>query len=173
MNNWIDFYDFKHSVIYVNARHRDVHYRAIAEDICHYLPARDAQPARAVLGRARCPGSGLSPSNILYGDGIRAHPSKRRGQAMAMTAGSGRTTLVTGASRLSPRVPACGRAVPGSRPPGARYQIAKGRWGPQRPLCPQQDEITGSRFRGRCRAVEGEVWHRPVAWAQRPGRSSR
>jgi SAM-dependent methyltransferase len=39
MSDWIDFYDFKHSVIYVNARHRDVHYRTIAEDICRYVPS--------------------------------------------------------------------------------------------------------------------------------------
>lgn len=42
MSNWVDFYDFKHSVIYVNARHRDVHYRTIAEDIRAYVPARTA-----------------------------------------------------------------------------------------------------------------------------------
>jgi SAM-dependent methyltransferase len=42
MSDWIDFYDFKHSVIYVNARHRDVHYRTIAEDICHYVPSPTA-----------------------------------------------------------------------------------------------------------------------------------
>jgi SAM-dependent methyltransferase len=42
MSDWIDFYDFKHSVIYVNARHRDVHYRTIAEDIRAYVPARTA-----------------------------------------------------------------------------------------------------------------------------------
>jgi len=40
--DWISFYDFKHSVIYVNARHRDVHYRNIAEDIRGYLPSLDA-----------------------------------------------------------------------------------------------------------------------------------
>jgi SAM-dependent methyltransferase len=39
MTNWIDFYDFKHSVIYVNARHRDVHYRTIAEDIRKLVPS--------------------------------------------------------------------------------------------------------------------------------------
>jgi len=39
MSNWIDFYDFKHSVIYVNARHRDVHYRTIAEDIRKLVPS--------------------------------------------------------------------------------------------------------------------------------------
>ena len=33
MSDWVKFYDFKHSVIYVNARHRDVHYRKIAEDM--------------------------------------------------------------------------------------------------------------------------------------------
>jgi SAM-dependent methyltransferase len=43
MSDWIKFYDFKHSVIYVNARHRDVHYRTIAEDIRAYLPSPQAQ----------------------------------------------------------------------------------------------------------------------------------
>ncbi len=36
--DWISFYDFKHSVIYVNERHRDVHYKTIAEDIRAYVP---------------------------------------------------------------------------------------------------------------------------------------
>jgi SAM-dependent methyltransferase len=40
--DWISFYDFKHSVIYVNARHRDVHYRTIAEDIARHVPSKDA-----------------------------------------------------------------------------------------------------------------------------------
>jgi len=40
--DWIDFYDFKHSVIYVNARHRDVHYRTIAEDIRKLIPSPSA-----------------------------------------------------------------------------------------------------------------------------------
>jgi SAM-dependent methyltransferase len=43
MSDWISFYDFKHSVIYVNARHRDVHYRVIAEDIRAYVPSPAAQ----------------------------------------------------------------------------------------------------------------------------------
>jgi SAM-dependent methyltransferase len=43
MSNWIDFYDFKHSVIYVNARHRDVHYRTIAQDIRGYVPSANAR----------------------------------------------------------------------------------------------------------------------------------
>jgi SAM-dependent methyltransferase len=45
MSDWVTFYDFKHSVIYVNARHRDVHYRTIAEDIRAYVPS----PAAYVL----------------------------------------------------------------------------------------------------------------------------
>jgi len=45
MNDWISFYDFKHSVIYVNARHRDVHYRTIATDMRAYVPS----PAAAVI----------------------------------------------------------------------------------------------------------------------------
>jgi SAM-dependent methyltransferase len=40
--DWISFYDFKHSVIYVNARHRDVHYRTIATDIRALVPSPDA-----------------------------------------------------------------------------------------------------------------------------------
>jgi SAM-dependent methyltransferase len=42
MSDWISFYDFKHSVIYVNARHRDVHYRTIANDIRGYVPSAQA-----------------------------------------------------------------------------------------------------------------------------------
>ena len=42
MSDWISFYDFKHSVIYVNARHRDVHYRTIAKDIRAYVPSPEA-----------------------------------------------------------------------------------------------------------------------------------
>ncbi|MGZ3291000.1 MAG: class I SAM-dependent methyltransferase, partial [Xanthobacteraceae bacterium] len=38
MGDWIAFWDSEHS-IYVNARHRDVHYRTIAQDICAYVPA--------------------------------------------------------------------------------------------------------------------------------------
>jgi SAM-dependent methyltransferase len=41
--DWVSFYDFKHSVIYVNARHRDVHYRRIAEDIRAYVPGKNAR----------------------------------------------------------------------------------------------------------------------------------
>ena len=43
--DWISFYNAKHSLIYVNDRHRDVHYRTIAQDIREYLPS----PQAAVL----------------------------------------------------------------------------------------------------------------------------
>src|SRR5260221_10994508 len=41
MGDWIAFWDSEHS-IYVNARHRDVHYRTIAHDIGAHLPAAAA-----------------------------------------------------------------------------------------------------------------------------------
>lgn len=39
--DWISFWDSPHA-IYVNARHRDVHYRLIAEDERPYVPSSDA-----------------------------------------------------------------------------------------------------------------------------------
>jgi SAM-dependent methyltransferase len=41
MANWVTFWDSQHS-IYVNARHRDVHYRRIANDVRRYVPKPDA-----------------------------------------------------------------------------------------------------------------------------------
>jgi SAM-dependent methyltransferase len=41
MTDWISFWDTEHS-IYVSARHRDVHYRGIAEDLRHHVPGPDA-----------------------------------------------------------------------------------------------------------------------------------
>jgi SAM-dependent methyltransferase len=41
MADWISFWDSAHS-IYVNARHRDVHYARIAEEITRYVPSRAA-----------------------------------------------------------------------------------------------------------------------------------
>src|SRR5712692_10074969 len=38
MGEWIAFWNSKHS-IYVNARHRDVHYRTIARDLHAHVPA--------------------------------------------------------------------------------------------------------------------------------------
>jgi SAM-dependent methyltransferase len=41
MREWIDWYDSDHP-IYVNARHRDVHFRRVATDILRFLPGPDA-----------------------------------------------------------------------------------------------------------------------------------
>lgn len=41
MGDWIAFWNSEHS-IYVNARHRDVHYRTIADDIARYVPGPSA-----------------------------------------------------------------------------------------------------------------------------------
>src|SRR4051812_3085129 len=43
MSDWVDFYDSQHSLIYVNPRHRDVHYRAIAENLREYVSSPSAQ----------------------------------------------------------------------------------------------------------------------------------
>ena len=42
MTNWISFYYLRHSLIYVNTRHRDVHYRRIAEDLRALVPSATA-----------------------------------------------------------------------------------------------------------------------------------
>ena len=44
MREWIEWYDSNHT-IYANARHKDVHFRHIAEDIVQYVPS----PVSAVL----------------------------------------------------------------------------------------------------------------------------
>lgn len=43
MSTWISFYDLRHSLIYVNARHRDVHYRKIADDLAKLVPSPRAK----------------------------------------------------------------------------------------------------------------------------------
>lgn len=42
MADWISFYDLRHSLIYVNTRHRDVHYRKLADDLRALLPSPKA-----------------------------------------------------------------------------------------------------------------------------------
>lgn len=41
MNDWVSFYNSPHS-IYVNARHRDVHYARLADEIARYVPVLTA-----------------------------------------------------------------------------------------------------------------------------------
>src|SRR4051812_23745513 len=40
--NWLDFWGSANT-IYVNVRHRDVHFRLIADQIAAYVPGSDAQ----------------------------------------------------------------------------------------------------------------------------------
>ena len=42
MSDWRSFWDGEHS-IYVNARHKDVHYREIADQIAAFVPAPSAR----------------------------------------------------------------------------------------------------------------------------------
>lgn len=42
-SDWVKFYDFRHSIIYVNERHRDVHYARIARDVASYIPSPSAR----------------------------------------------------------------------------------------------------------------------------------
>ena len=42
MSDWRSFWNSEHS-IYVNARHKDVHYREIADQIAAFVPAREAR----------------------------------------------------------------------------------------------------------------------------------
>lgn len=45
MKDWVSFWDSDHP-IYVNARHFDVHYRAIADDIAALIPSPVARVDR-------------------------------------------------------------------------------------------------------------------------------
>jgi SAM-dependent methyltransferase len=90
--DWISFYDFKHSVIYVNERHRDVHYRTIAEDIRKLVPS----PAATVLDY----GCGEATSANLLADAcahltmVEAAPNVRAALA-ARYAGNAKVSVLT------------------------------------------------------------------------------
>lgn len=92
MSNWIEFYDFKHSLIYVNARHRDVHYRTIAEDIRAYVPS----PAAAVLdyGCGEATSAGLVAAAAGHLALVEAAPNVRAALS-ARYAGDRKITVLT------------------------------------------------------------------------------
>ena len=102
MSDWVRFYDFKHSVIYVNARHRDVHYRRIAEDIRDYVPS----PTAHVLDY----GCGEATSADLVADAcghltmVEAAPNVRASLTSAMRPSEDRR------DRRPSRRPRCRRA---------------------------------------------------------------
>ncbi|MPZ57475.1 MAG: methyltransferase domain-containing protein [Rhizobiales bacterium] len=77
MADWISFWDTEHS-IYVNARHRDVHYRTIAE----HIDAMLALPA----GHAREQGRDFAPVILDYGCGeaLYAHLVARKARRLIL-----------------------------------------------------------------------------------------
>ena len=80
--DWISFYDFKHSVIYVNARHRDVHYRTIADRHPRATCPRRTR-ACSITAAARRPRRDLladagGPSHLGRGGAERARRARRR-----------------------------------------------------------------------------------------------
>ena len=90
--DWVSFYDFKHSVIYVNARHRDVHYRTIAEDIRAYVPS----PAANVLdyGCGEATSAGLIAAACAHLTMVEAAPNVRAALT-ARHAGDKKISLLT------------------------------------------------------------------------------
>lgn len=83
MDDWIDYYDSAHT-IYVNARHRDVHFRVIADDIAAHVGAHlgadvGAHAAAHVAGRA------ASPRVLDYGCGEALHADRVAARAQRLT----------------------------------------------------------------------------------------
>lgn len=65
MKDWVSFWDSDHP-IYVNARHLDVHYRRIAEDIAALVPAADARVLDHGCGEALHAGLVAAASGGLF-----------------------------------------------------------------------------------------------------------
>ena len=90
--DWISFYDFKHSVIYVNERHRDVHYRTIATDLARLVPS----PGARVMDY----GCGEATSATILADAcghltmVEAAPNVRAALA-ARNAGNAKISVMT------------------------------------------------------------------------------
>ena len=82
MREWIAFWDSPHS-IYVNDRHRDVHYRTIAEEVRAYVPGPDARVLDYGCGEAlHAPIVADAARELVLVDaapGVRAGLAKRFG----------------------------------------------------------------------------------------------
>jgi SAM-dependent methyltransferase len=108
MGDWIAFWDSEHS-IYVNARHRDVHYRAIAQDIARLVRAHIASQTRVNALSA-----GSAEAAVLdYGCGEALHAeivaASARRLILCEAAPLVRTALarrVAGESKIEVRTPA-------------------------------------------------------------------
>jgi SAM-dependent methyltransferase len=107
MGDWIAFWDSEHS-IYVSARHRDVHYRTIAQDIAKLIRAHSASKIRenALLGPA-------GAAVLDYGCGEALHAAtvaaSTRRLILCEAAPHVRTTLArrfAGDGRIEVRAPA-------------------------------------------------------------------
>lgn len=92
MSDWISFYDFKHSVIYVNARHRDVHYRTIAQDIRAYVPSAGSQVLDYGCGEATS--ADLIAAACAHLSMVEAAPNVRAALA-ARYAGDAKISVLT------------------------------------------------------------------------------
>jgi SAM-dependent methyltransferase len=92
MSDWISFYDFKHSVIYVNARHRDVHYRGIAEGIRACIPSPAAQVLDYGCGEASS--AELIAAACGHLSMVEAAPNVRASLTMRY-AGNGKISVLT------------------------------------------------------------------------------
>jgi SAM-dependent methyltransferase len=101
MENWVEFYDSAHS-IYVNARHRDVHYALLADEIARYVPS----PAAAVLD---------------YGCGEALHADRVAAVARRLTLGEAAQTVrarLIERFKHNPRILVVSTERAGALPPG-------------------------------------------------------
>jgi SAM-dependent methyltransferase len=80
MRAWVQFFDSPHT-IYVNARHRDVHFRRIAEDIARHVPSRSATVLDYGCGEALCADRVAAAAGALIlaeaAPGVRARITER------------------------------------------------------------------------------------------------
>jgi SAM-dependent methyltransferase len=92
MADWISFYDLRHSLIYVNARHRDVHYRKIADDIRALVASHAAQVMDYGCGEATS--ADLLAAACGHLTLVEAAPNVRA-SLIARYAGNGKISVLT------------------------------------------------------------------------------
>src|SRR5690348_150216 len=99
MRAWVRFFDSAHT-IYVNARHRDVHFRRIAEDIARYVPSASATVLDYGCGEA------------LYADRVAAIA----GRLILAEPAPGVRTRIADRFRNEPRIEVCSTDDVAGRP---------------------------------------------------------
>ena len=77
MSDWRSFWDSNHS-IYVNARHKDVHYREVAEGIAAYVPGPGARVLDYGCGEALHAEVVAAVAGELFPFGFRADRARVR-----------------------------------------------------------------------------------------------